>query len=135
MVVHDLRVAGRLFPGHHIAHDIGEGQGQVVGLALAQHLGQIPLGVCVQQVINALSASDYVLIPVQADYLAAEDMTELVGTVRSINTLVCRADLRQPHRCRDHRIHHGQVFPKIPGERDEPGNGVTAVCGQREAEL
>ncbi len=35
-------------------------------------------------VINALSASDYVLIPVQADYLAAEDMTELVGTVQSI---------------------------------------------------
>ena len=30
-------------------------------------------------VINALSASDYVLIPVQADYLAAEGMTELVG--------------------------------------------------------
>lgn len=35
-------------------------------------------------VINALSAADYVLIPVQADYLAAEDMTELVGTVNSI---------------------------------------------------
>ena len=35
-------------------------------------------------VINALSASDYVLIPVQADYLAAEDMTELVNTVQSI---------------------------------------------------
>ena len=35
-------------------------------------------------VINALSASDYVLIPVQADYLAAEDMTELIGTVESI---------------------------------------------------
>ncbi len=35
-------------------------------------------------VINALSASDYVLIPVQADYLAAEDMTELLGTVQSI---------------------------------------------------
>ena len=35
-------------------------------------------------VINALAASDYVLVPVQADYLAAEDMTELVGTVRSI---------------------------------------------------
>lgn len=35
-------------------------------------------------VINALSASDHVLIPVQADYLAAEDMTELVGTVQSI---------------------------------------------------
>jgi len=35
-------------------------------------------------VINALSASDYVLIPVQADYLAAEDMTELIGTVQNI---------------------------------------------------
>ena len=35
-------------------------------------------------VINALSASDYVLIPVQADYLAAEDMTELIGTAQSI---------------------------------------------------
>jgi len=35
-------------------------------------------------VINALSASDYVLVPVQADYLAAEDMTELVGTVQNI---------------------------------------------------
>lgn len=35
-------------------------------------------------VINALSASDYVLIPVQADYLAAEDMTELVGTVQNV---------------------------------------------------
>ena len=31
-----------------------------------------------------VAASDYVLIPVQADYLAAEDMTELVGTVQSI---------------------------------------------------
>lgn len=35
-------------------------------------------------VINALSASDYVLVPVQADYLAAEGMTELVGTVWSV---------------------------------------------------
>lgn len=35
-------------------------------------------------VINALSAADYVLIPVQADYLAAEDMTELVATVNSV---------------------------------------------------
>ena len=35
-------------------------------------------------VINALSASDYVLIPVQADYLAAEDMAELIGTVQNI---------------------------------------------------
>lgn len=36
-------------------------------------------------VINALSASDYVLIPVQAEYFAAEDMTELLGTVKQIN--------------------------------------------------
>ena len=35
-------------------------------------------------VINALSAADYVLIPVQAEYLAAEDMAELIGTVQSI---------------------------------------------------
>lgn len=35
-------------------------------------------------VINALSAADQVLIPVQADYLAAEGMTELIGTVHSI---------------------------------------------------
>lgn len=35
-------------------------------------------------VINALSAADYVLIPVQADYLAAEDMTELITTVQNV---------------------------------------------------
>lgn len=35
-------------------------------------------------VINALAASDYALVPVQADYLAAEDMTELVRTVQNI---------------------------------------------------
>ena len=35
-------------------------------------------------VINALSASDYVLIPVQAEYFAAENMTELISTVQSI---------------------------------------------------
>lgn len=35
-------------------------------------------------VINALSAADQVLIPVQADYLAAEGLTELIGTVQSI---------------------------------------------------
>ena len=29
-------------------------------------------------------SSDYVLIPVQAEYFAAENMTELVGTVQSI---------------------------------------------------
>lgn len=35
-------------------------------------------------VINALTASDYVVIPVQADYLAAEDMTELISTVNQV---------------------------------------------------
>ena len=35
-------------------------------------------------VVNALSASDYVLVPVQAEYFAAEDMTELVNTVQNI---------------------------------------------------
>lgn len=35
-------------------------------------------------VLNALSASDYVLVPVQAEYLAAEDMAELVGTVQQV---------------------------------------------------
>ena len=35
-------------------------------------------------VINVLSASDYVLVPVQAEYFAAEDMTELINTVQNI---------------------------------------------------
>ncbi len=35
-------------------------------------------------VINALAAADYVLVPVQADYLAAEDMTYLIDTVKQI---------------------------------------------------
>ncbi len=35
-------------------------------------------------VINALAASDYVLIPIQAEYLAAEDMTELLVTVQNV---------------------------------------------------
>ena len=35
-------------------------------------------------VINALTALDYVVIPVQADYLAAEDMTELISTVNQV---------------------------------------------------
>lgn len=33
-------------------------------------------------VINAMAASVYLLIPVQADYLATGDVTELVGTVQ-----------------------------------------------------
>ena len=43
--------------------------------------GRPPLGMLV---INALSASDAVLIPVQAEYFAAENMTELISTVQSI---------------------------------------------------
>ena len=35
-------------------------------------------------VINALTAADYVVVPVQADYLAAEDMTELLSTVSQV---------------------------------------------------
>ena len=49
MVAHDLRVVAGHRPGYHIAHDVGKGQGQVVGLALAQHLGKVALGVYVQQ--------------------------------------------------------------------------------------
>ncbi len=41
-------------------------------------------------VINALSASDYVLIPVQAEYFAAENMTELVNTVQNIQRQINR---------------------------------------------
>ena len=41
-------------------------------------------------VLNCLTAADYVIIPVQADYLAAEDMTELVGTVNSLKRQVNR---------------------------------------------
>ncbi len=35
-------------------------------------------------VINALFSSAYVIIPTRADYLASEDMTELVSMVQSI---------------------------------------------------
>jgi len=44
-----LRVAARGRPGHHIVHHVGKGQGEVVGLALAQHLGEVALGVHIQQ--------------------------------------------------------------------------------------
>lgn len=37
-------------------------------------------------VINALVASDYVLIPVQAEYLGAKDASELVDTVKSVQS-------------------------------------------------
>lgn len=41
-------------------------------------------------VINVLSASDYVLATIQADYFAAADVMKLVGTVQSIK---CRLNL------------------------------------------
>ena len=49
MVVHDLRVFGNFFAGYHITHHITEGAGQVMGLSLAQHLGQITLRVNIDQ--------------------------------------------------------------------------------------
>ena len=49
MVAHDLRVSGWLCPGHYVVHGVGKAQRQLVGLALAQHLGQVALGVYVQQ--------------------------------------------------------------------------------------
>ncbi len=49
MVAHDLRVAARGRPGHHIVHHVGKGQGQVVGLSLAQHFCEVALEVHVQQ--------------------------------------------------------------------------------------
>ena len=55
-------------------------------------------------VINALSASDYVLVPIQADYLAAEDITELVGTVQSIKRQI------------NPRLKIGGVFPTMANE-------------------
>lgn len=66
-------------------------------------------------VINALSASDYVLIPVQADYLAAEDMTELLGTVQSIKRQI------------NPRLKVGGVFLTMANETNFRRDTVTAV--------
>ena len=71
-------------------------------------------------VINALSASDYVLIPVQADYLAAEDMTELVGTVQNIRRQI------------NPNLQVGGVFLTMANETKFRKDIVTAVkknCG------
>ena len=66
-------------------------------------------------VINALSASDYVLIPVQADYLAAEDMTELIGTVQSI------------HRQINPRLKIGGVFLTMANETNFRKDIISSV--------
>lgn len=72
-------------------------------------------------VINALSASDYVLVPVQADYLAAEDMTELVGTVQNIRRQI------------NPNLQIGGVFLTMVNETNFRKDIVTAVkknCGK-----
>lgn len=66
-------------------------------------------------VINALSASDYVLVPVQADYLAAEDMTELLGTVQSIQRQI------------NPKLKIGGVFLTMANETNFRRDTVTAV--------
>lgn len=66
-------------------------------------------------VINALSASDYVLVPVQADYLAAEDMTELLGTVQSIKRQI------------NPRLKIGGVFLTMANETNFRRDTVAAV--------
>ena len=72
-------------------------------------------------VINALSASDYVLIPVQTDYLAAEDMTELIGTVQSIKRQI------------NPRLKVGGVFLTMANDTNFRRDVVAAVrenCGK-----
>ena len=73
-------------------------------------------------VINALSAADYVLIPVQADYLAAEDMTELVGTVQSIKRQI------------NPRLKVGGVFLTMANDTNFRRDVIAAVrenCGRK----
>ena len=43
LVVHNLRVIAGQYLGHNIIHTVGKGQEQIVGFALAQHLGEITL--------------------------------------------------------------------------------------------
>ncbi len=66
-------------------------------------------------VINALSASDYVLVPVQADYLAAEDMTELVGTMQNVKKGI------------NHNLKIGGVFLTMANETNFRKEVISAV--------
>lgn len=73
-------------------------------------------------VINALSAADYVLIPVQADYLAAEDMTELIGTVQNIKRQI------------NPRLKVGGVFLTMANDTNFRRDVIAAVrenCGRQ----
>lgn len=72
-------------------------------------------------VINALSAADYVLIPVQSDYLAAEDMTELIGTVQSVKRQI------------NPKLQFGGVFLTMADEtnfRKDVASAVKENCGK-----
>ena len=48
MVVHDFLMAVPVDVRHDLVHHRSQGQLQIVGFALAQHLGQISLGVYIQ---------------------------------------------------------------------------------------
>ena len=72
-------------------------------------------------VINALAAADYVLIPVQSEYLAAEDMAELIGTVQSIKRRI------------NPKLRIGGVFLTMADETNFRKDVATAVrenCGK-----
>ena len=82
MVVHDLRVVAGHCSRYYIVQDIGKGEGQIMGLALAQHLGEVALGVHIQQqdflplqreagsqVVDGGAFADAALLVCYADYL------------------------------------------------------------------
>lgn len=66
-------------------------------------------------VINALSASDYVLIPVQAEYFSAENVKGLIKTVQSIQRQI------NPH------LKVGGIFLTMANETNFRKDVVTAV--------
>ncbi len=73
-------------------------------------------------VINALAASDYVIIPIQPEYLAAEDMTELLVTVQNVRKGI------------NPRLQVGGVFLSMVNRtrfRQEIANAVRKNCGTR----
>ena len=82
MVVHDLRVVAGHCSRYYVVQDIGKGEGQIMGLALPQHLGEVALGVHIQQqdflplqreagpqVVDGGAFADAALLICYADYL------------------------------------------------------------------
>lgn len=72
-------------------------------------------------VINSLAAADYVVIPVQADYLAAEGMTKIVATVQNIKRQI------------NPKLEIGGVFLTMANDtvfRREIINAVRETCGK-----